>query len=123
MNDVKPFNFQQFSNLGDTIRCKILTYQKNNGKEILLLTDVSLNWKEYPGTYSFFISNTNGYLLNKIFPHDVAGYPIMAGKPARLIFTEYETVGYNGRRFKNRSYLFQPLEGRIMEGEDWRIIY
>lgn len=122
MNNILPFSFPSFAKLGDEMKCTIATYHKFSGEEYVVLSNIVLNNRSYPGEYQMRISGTNGELLYSIYPHDESGYPLMSGKEARLVFLRYETIGYNGRRYTHQSFLFQPLQGRITQGTDWQLI-
>lgn len=121
MNNIQPFPFHSVAALGDVIECTIIAYQRMQGEEYVILGGITIKEREYPGQYSLRVSRTNGELLYRIYPHDENGNPMISGKPARLVFLKYETIGYNGRRYAHQSFLFQPLNGKISQGEDWRL--
>ncbi len=122
MNKAMPFVFSSQARLGDEIKCKILSYFKENGEEYVLLSNIVFNGKSYEGEYKFRISRTNGELLCLIFPLDSEGYPIVSGKEARMVFQEYATVGFNGVQYYHKSFLFQPFYGIIEDGISWWLV-
>lgn len=122
MNKAMPFVFSSQARLGDEIKCKILSYFKENGEEYVLLSNIVFDGVPYKGEYKFRISRTNGELLCLIFPLDSEGYPIVSGKEARMVFQEYVSVGFNGVQYYHKSFLFQPFDGIRICGTDWWLL-
>lgn len=115
------FDFPKTAKIGDEMTCSIEWYEKEGDREFVVLRDPKINGVIHTGSYKYYITWTNGDLIQKIYKNQ-SGSIELIGKPARLVFHEYETEGYNGRRYTNKSFLFQPVEGEIRQGREWRII-
>lgn len=115
------FNPRKYS-VGDEIDCIITKYYAIDDKEILSLSDVHIKNEKRLYNLDYVISRTNGDLLNQIYNTAEGGINALINKPARLINLKYETIGYNGQRYENQSWLFQPLDHIIKSGFDWYLI-
>ena len=115
------FNPRKYS-VGDEIDCKIVKYYALDNREVLSLSDVHLKNDSHLYTLDYVISRTNGDLINKIYNTEEGGANALINKPARLINLKYDTIGYNGQRHENQSWLFQPLDSIIKSGSDWYLI-
>ena len=107
---------------GTEIDCIITRYYALDNKEVLSLSNVHIKDEKRLYNLDYVISRTNGDLLNQIYNTAEGGINALINKPARLINLKYETIGYNGQRYENQSWLFQPLDHIIKSGFDWYLI-
>lgn len=110
--------------IGTQLDCVIERYTAtSDGKEALIVDKVHvIGGKVCPYPLQYNISRTNGNLLSLIYPTSTQGTKALEHVPARLINLKYVTLGYGGKRYENRSWLFQPLDSIINSGEDWYLI-
>ena len=107
---------------GTEIDCIITRYYALDNKEVLSLSNVHIKDEKRLYNLDYVISRTNGDLLNQIYNTAEGGINALINKPARLINLKYETIGYNGQRYENQSWLFQPLDHIIKSRFDWYLI-
>lgn len=123
MNEQLTFIFNSHKYpTGTEIDCIITRYYALDNKEVLSLSNVHIKDEKRLYNLDYVISRTNGDLINKIYNTEEGGANAMLNKPARLINLKYDTIGYNGQRHENQSWLFQPLDTLIKSGSDWYLI-
>jgi len=110
--------------IGTQLDCIIERYTTTSeGKEALVLDKVhTIGGKVCPYPLQYNLTRTNGDLLSKIYHTATNGAKALEHAPARLINLKYVTLGWGGKRYENRSWLFQPLDSIIQSGEDWYLI-
>ena len=115
LNEVLP---PRDTPLGKEIIVKIIRYQQSSdGGEQLIIHPIK--GLDYNDDLIFPITRTAGDLISSIFPVQAYGVAVLHGKEMRLINMEYTVLGYNGNAFNARSWLPQPMVGKITKGTDW----
>jgi hypothetical protein len=102
---------------GKEIIVKIVKYQSLDEEEQLIIHPIK--GLDYNADLIFPVTRTAGDLISSMYPVHAYGIAVLHGKEMRLVDMDYTVLGYNGNEFAARSWLPQPMVGKITKGTDW----